>query len=221
MLTNEEKINLRERVLRLAHELPKPSIEWTTEQWANAIYQFLSKDLDGDPLRLDVPSPDNESLSADWRSKNLGRNSAEIDWSRPQLVGWIDESLILQTNGVHGSKSKKYGCGWFEGTVVNEEWGAWKKGEKGEWIKANFVYHGEIPEADSQKISASQEPKTTGLNFIEAMKQTMDGKKVRKARQQNYYQTDELDSDYIENEDGDRVSINIRDVLATDWQIIK
>lgn len=156
-----------------------------------------------------------------WREvelKNLGKTEREIDWSRPQLVRWIGDTLILRTNGTHGPASMKYLNGWFEGTVVSEEWGAWKKGDKGEWEKAKFVYHGEIPQEQQDG------PKTTGLSFLEAMEAALSGKTVERPNNAKYlFDGDERNCLMMKSGKSNLIFpvIYQEDILATDWQIIE
>lgn len=218
MLTNEEKINLRERALRLALELPNPSIEWTTERWANAIYQFLSKDLDDDPFRLDAPSP---TERAPEHLINLMREPiGEIYWSRPQIVRKWDSSprILVKTTGVHSGEN-------FEGIVIETNGNiTFADGQfSSKFKKESFVYHGEIPEPDNQKISASQEPRTTGLNFIEAMKLCKEhGKNIRRPSFGPHPSFLYSSGGHLYWQDGEEAQLNeVEDILATDWQIIE
>lgn len=207
MLTNQEKIELRERAFRLANEFVETNIIDEAEE----IYKFLSKDLEDDPLRLDTPSPvltrQGELSQEDYQK--LRSKTQDIDWSRPQLVRSLASHMVVQTYG--GPMSDK----GFAGKVVSTGNSEYKNGDTCVFVKSNFQYHGEIPQEQQE------EPKTAGMNFLEAVKCIQEGKKVRRSRQQNYYQMDSEDSDYVENEDGYRVSIRMFEALATDWQIVK
>ncbi len=212
MLTNQEKIELRERAYRLANELVAhlTDIEGIIKE-ADVIYRFLSKDLEDDPLRLDTPSPvlTRQGELSQEEYQKLRSKTQDIDWSRPQLVRSLASHMVVQTYG--GPMSDK----GFAGKVVSTGNSEYKNGDTCVFVKSNFQYHGEIPQEQQE------EPKTAGMNFLEAVKCIQEGKKVRRSRQQNYYQMDSEDSDYVENEDGYRVSIRMFEALATDWQIVK
>jgi len=145
-MTNSEKIELRERALRLSLELPDttPILGKKTSSWAEEIYQFLSKDIDHDPLRLDSPSPvwKYESEMSPEEYWKLHSEMHGVDWSRPQIVIGIDEyyGVKLKTNGDNDSQHFT-GRHMTRGTANSNM-----------WPKKSFVYYGEIPE----KISAKE-----------------------------------------------------------------
>ena len=204
MLTNEEKINLRLKSLELAirYNRDMPDLDLTAT--AKDFYQFLSKDLEDDPLRLDVPSPAFKITTK--------ASTNEIDWSRPQLVKSKYNDCVVKTNGIHRD-------GGFDGVVVvagNN--GANPLGEDHHgWVKGCFVYHGEIPKEQSE------EPKTTGLNFLEAMKLCKEGKNVRRSVwPSGSYIGESVGSVYkLITGDGDEFhTSDLRNFLATDWQIV-
>jgi len=137
-------------------------------------------------------------------SKNPGNSEREIDWSRPQLVT-CSSGMVVQTTGKHA------GCS-FEGVVV----GSGRFREVGEFItgltKLNFTYHGEIP----------AEPKTTGLNFLEAMEATLNGFTVRRPDNAWYlFDPEQLCVKMSTGRGGLIFPVIYQDdILATDWQII-
>jgi hypothetical protein len=89
-----------------------------------------------DPLKLDAKSPDSESLSAEWRSRNLGKQELEIDWSRRQIVRRRDDfgNLLVTT----GKASRRFfEAHPFAATIKKCDY----------FDKSDFSYHGEIPES--------------------------------------------------------------------------
>lgn len=160
--------------------------------------------------------------------KNPGNPEQEIDWGRPQLVHLIDDpDFIVRTTGLVGF-DKFQGYSNADGDIPD-----WYK-------KKRFKYHGEIPQEQPKKpqfanakdgdgtcglsccICAKEEPKTTGLNFLEAIVACKDGLRInRKVWHPDYWLRFDHDDDYVRNMDGDTVSLNTGDALATDWQIVK
>lgn len=138
--------------------------------------------------------------------KNPGKSQQEIDWSRLQLVhSTIDPALIVRVD-------RDFTSDCFHGTVINRGVGRINApvGTSGTWDKDMFVYHGEVP----------QEPKTTGLNFLEAMAVCNAGGRVTRAAWgcghvecNGVRLIDETGATYYSN--------NITNILATDWQIIE
>lgn len=127
MLTKKEKIELRERAYKLAHELKGISGTSSSNVLAEEIYRFLSRDLDDDPLRLDEPSP--------------------IDWDRPQLLKCAYQDTVVRSTGHH--THGQFEAVWVSSLVdweYNTDSEMWDKDEFSEmWDKDEFVYHGEIP----------------------------------------------------------------------------
>ena len=187
MLTNQEKIEIKVRALKLAEDLEE----------AKAIYAFLVDGLDDDPLKLGSKSPVHPG------------KTEEIDWSRPQLVKSIATGRVVQTFG-HQTESR------FFGADIDSR-------KQLYWRKDKFVYHGEIPD---QKTSAVKEPKTTGLNFLEAMQCLKNGLlvnraiKIPKPYPLNFPYKLYGDRVGVSNTSMYTASFNINDFLATDWEIV-
>lgn len=193
----------------------KVADDW--EQWAT----------EDDPLRLDVPNIPDESYEGQL-ARVFTEEQVGIDWSRPQLVHLIDDpDFIVRTTGLVGF-DKFQGYSNADGDIPD-----WYK-------KKRFKYHGEIPQEQPKKpqfanakdgdgtcglsccICAKEEPKTTGLNFLEAIVACKDGLRInRKVWHPDYWLRFDHDDDYVRNMDGDTVSLNTGDALATDWQIVK
>lgn len=163
------------------------------EQWAT----------EGDPLRLDTPGPkwqhESEISESDYQRIHAGLHG--IDWSRPQLVvSKLDDTMIVRTTGVH-IDDVFAGYGPWDGDVLESN-----------YKKRHFKYHGEI-----------EEPNTTGLNFLEAIKLLTDEKVVTKRASWDE-DAGHLYSDgsHLRDEEGDPYYGNsIENFLATDWQIVK
>lgn len=202
-MTSEEKINLRERALRLAIEIRNPySGKAAMYMWAEHIYKFLSSDglsLHEAEHMAKVASLMDSEIPEPEKSRNEPK---EIDWSRPQLVREIDGLRIGITNGKHQGN-------WFEAEMSYPGIGFNKVLQFLSYPKMEFVYHGEIP----------QEQKTEGLNFLEAVKLCKSGNNIKRvdwARTFVYFSNAVLYFD-----DGQPIHFNTEDILATDWQIVK
>ena len=147
----------------------------------------------------------------DDEPKNPGNQEQEIDWSRPQLVRIPNSMDIFR---VISDKGNLFG-GVVESTEPD---GHFCVGEKVYMNKDFVVYHGEIPQGHP-----TGEPKTTGLNFLEALKLLTD-EKVMIKRASWCEDTWRMYSDgsHLRDEEGDPYCGNsIENFLATDWQIIE
>ena len=201
-MTNEERINLRERALRLAYEFPIENTG-TNQSWADDIYDYLVKDID--PAEISEP----EKSRNEWKHvseispseyQRIHADLHGIDWSRPQLVvSEDDDEFIVRTTGLHGFDE-------FQGYSDED-------GDIPDWYKKKrFKYSGEIP----------QEQKTEGLNFLEAITACKSGKNVARKWWVGVYHIFMYHSDMkLYWQDGEEVELDMESYLATDWQIVK
>ena len=206
-MTNEERINLRERALRLSIEIRNPySGQTAMYMWAEHIYKFLSSDglslHEAEHMAKIVSLMDSE-ISEPEKSRNEPK---EIDWSRLQLVD-NGLGLIVKTDGAHTEHN-------FEGSVMSVGTSNYEIGHiRNSWVKGVFKYHGEIP----------QEQKTEGLNFLDAMRATLGGFTAHRPNNADYiFDTEQLCIKMV-TPIGSRAFpvIYQDDILATDWQITK
>ena len=226
-MTNEEKINLRERALRLSIEIRNPySGQAAMYMWAEHIYKFLSSDglsLHEAEHMAKVVSLMDSGISEPEKSRNELESEPkianeyieyleqfrpreeppgeknEIDWSRPQLVVHKELGNVIQTNGVHEGEL-------FKGSELS----GFEHCQKLWYSKPFFVYHGEIP----------QEQKTDGLDFLGAMKACKDGKNIRRSSWDIRYTLYHSNFQVFRN-DNRPMRFSMEDFLATDWQIVK
>lgn len=139
--------------------------------------------------------------------KNPGNQEPETDWSRPQLVKSTLSGCIIQTNGIHDADT-------FKGVVIEKGDSDWPQvGDKRyEWLKINFVYHGEIPE----------EPQTAFMSFTEALGKLPNGwGMARRCWDLNYPLIRDGDILIVRKSGVNWYDLSIASLLANDWQIIK
>jgi len=240
-MTNEERINLRERALRLAYEFPIENTG-TNQSWADDIYDYLVKDID--PAEISEP----EKSRNEWKHvseispseyQRIHADLHGIDWSRPQLVvSEDDDEFIVRTTGLHGFDE-------FQGYSDED-------GDIPDWYKKkHFKYSGEIPQEQDRTtiihstpllgvdqngyaherdgIGCAWEPirnaptedeHKEGLNFLEAITACKSGKNIRRSSWNLKYTL--YHSNFQVFRDDDRImEFSVEDFLATDWQIVK
>ena len=198
-MTNEERINLRERALRLANELVAhlTDVEGITRE-AEVIYRFLLGDSEISEPEKSRNEWRHESEISPSEYQHIHADLHGIDWSRPQLVvSEDDDEFIVRTTGLHGFDE-------FQGYSDED-------GDIPDWYKKKrFKYSGEIP----------QEQKTEGLNFLEAITACKSGKNIRRSSWNLKYTL--YHSNFQVFRDDDRImEFSVEDFLATDWQIVK
>lgn len=137
--------------------------------------------------------------------KNLGET--EPDWSRPQLVA-NNDGLVIRCSG---SGVNSFG---FWGVVVNPGVTSHKVGMANRWNPDVFHYHGEIP---------TEEPKTTGLNFVEALAIITENKELGMQRTPSSAVFVAREGRLLPldvNRVGNHIEIFLDHFLATDWKIV-
>ena len=124
----------------------------------------------------------------------------EIDWSIPMVVVSKNDGLTIRTDGFHKGGS-------FSGTVIGGN--------------PNRAYNndGHYSQAWNKEYF---EPKTTGLDFLQAIKAAKRGKNIRRARNWSNGYFWHHSNDTMYDSDGDRIdSMNPSNILATDWEIVQ
>ncbi len=241
-MTNEEKINLRERAYRLANELVAhlTDVEGITRD-AEVIYRFLLGDSE-------ISEP--EKSRNEWKHvseispseyQRIHADLHGIDWSRPQLVvSEDDDEFIVRTTGLHGFDE-------FQGYSDED-------GDIPDWYKKKrFKYSGEIPQEQDRTtiihstpllgvdqngyayerdgIGCAWEPIRNAptedehkemLNFLEAIRACVSGKNVARRGWGDVYPVFMYHSNMkLYWQDGEEAELDMESYLATDWQIVK